>query len=136
MCRLQADSCCISVVRCVSISRPQKRITHTACRDARRVCKSQPSASREPAPIGSGSRVREGGNMATESKASHGHGDISSCLRLTVTDAHVNIMLMWLICLKIVVLAVLCEANMLQQHVLCCRKKKKKKAQSRHKQLR
>lgn len=81
--------------------------THTACRDARLLCKSQPSAGWKPLPIGSNREVGKEGNMATESKTSHGHGDISCCWvkRLAATAAHVNIVLMWLIWLKIVTLA-------------------------------
>lgn len=105
---------------CVAVYRPHKRITHTACRDARLLCKSQPSAGWTPSPIGSDSEVREEGNMATESQTSHGHGDISCywVKRLAVTAAHVNIVLMWLICLKIVTLLVLYEANIPQHDVL------------------
>lgn len=115
-------SCCVSVVRvCVLLFTCPVRESHTLpCRDARLLRKSQPSAGWTPSPIGSDSEVREEGNMATESQSSHGHGDISCCWvkRLAVTAAHVNIVLMWLICLKIVTLLVLYEANIPQHDVL------------------
>lgn len=97
--KLQAESCCIRVVHvCVLLFTGPIRESHTACRDAWLLCKSQPTAGWKPSPIGSNNEVREEGNMATESKTSHGYGDISSCWvkRLAVTDAHINIMLMHL----------------------------------------
>lgn len=92
--RLQAGLCCISVVcGCVMLFTGPIRESHTACRDARPLRKSQPTAGWGSPLIGSKSEVGEAGNMATKSKSSHGMGDISSCWvnRLAVTDADLNL---------------------------------------------
>lgn len=59
--------------------------------------------------------------MATEPKTSHGHGDISCCREEKPRcrgRTLLNIVLMWLICLKIAALCVLFEANIPQLHAL------------------
>lgn len=75
-------SCCVTAVRVhasLFTDRRQRLTTHSAWGDPALLRKSQPRAGAGPSPIGPRTKVREDGDMATEPKTSHGHGDISCC---------------------------------------------------------